>query len=443
MVAASISKINALFVVFTGIIIILIVSTILIIAPDSLNAMSIFFLLVGAVVLLIGLWLLSLSNRVHPCIKKFYSIKLNPNEIKRLADSGQNIPIQLGKIKYQLQVKSCPLFEDSFNIIWVSEKKERIEKISEAITYEGTVLDNNKTSEVRLTITDTTVEGYVKINSAWWFIEPLKKFRLKAESNDFIAYKTSDLKFKLDLYDDLIPEHITDGKVFDPPQEKQLIGINFAIDAEYLWQAEWTSLSAYQQNLSLLNVVNGVYKSEVGCEFVLKNLVVDQDTLTSTDGSTLLNQLENTVNNTSLGDLGLFSQRVLKKSEVVHLTSGKNLNGKLLGIARFPGVYGLSQQQLIWVGGGGGLFGGAPNLAYMNLLIMAHEVGHNFNGDHDEATKRCVWKIIKCLDNVRTIMWPTIYDDNEAIFSDGSRDDSKNNQLRIKRNFQNRKTQNY
>jgi Metallo-peptidase family M12 len=105
--------------------------------------------------------------------------------------------------------------------------------------------------------------------------------------------------------------------------------------------------------------------------------------------------------------------------EVAHLTSGKNLDGNTLGIAWQPGAWSLSQQALFWIGGGG-LFGGGPNLSFQNMMVAAHELGHNFTGDHGAAEEICVAHFIFCWDYERTIMWPTYYSDNRDEFSDAN-----------------------
>ena len=94
----------------------------------------------------------------------------------------------------------------------------------------------------------------------------------------------------------------------------------------------------------------------------------------------------------------------------------------------------MSQQQLIWLGGGG-LFGGPPNLAFQNMMVAAHELGHNFNGAHEEGDEWCVAQFIWCWDFVRTILWPTIYGDSVPRFSAGDRDPAHNNRQRISTNM--------
>lgn len=414
------------------------------VVQEALMILHMVLIALGIIILALGLKMISLAKRIHPSIKRFSRLTLNPSVIKNLADSDEQIPITLGNKNYKLVVHSVPTFEESFEIITVTSKGTKKEKITESISYSGTVQDFEKHSDVRLTITEHFVAGYIRFEKDWWFIEPLKKFRINANVNDYVAYKTSDLKFKLELHD-VIPEPFPEYKLtHDLPDVKPKIGINFAIDKEYLEQANWTPLSAYQHNLFALNTINGVYKREFGFEFQIKNLVVSPETLTSNDSSRLLRQLEQTVRNSSLGNMRLLSQRQSQNSELVHLTTAKNLKNNILGVAYRPGVYGLSNQQLIWVGGGGGIFGGAPNLAYINMLVMAHEIGHNFDGYHEEAHKRCKTKKFGvCWNYVRTIMWYRIFDDNEDKFSDGTLDSSHNNIARIKTHIPTRSINNF
>jgi hypothetical protein len=69
------------------------------------------------------------------------------------------------------------------------------------------------------------------------------------------------------------------------------------------------------------------------------------------------------------------------------------------------------------------------------MMVAAHELGHNFNGAHEEADEWCVAHFIWCWDYVRTLMWPTYYDDNVSRFSDGSRNAAHNNVERVSTNM--------
>lgn len=434
---------QALAVLFLGLTVVFVT---LVHALSSDNGMTVYHapaLLFAVLLSVVGYWLLSISRRIHPSVRRSFKLSLNPADLKERADNGLPFSLELGSDTFEVSVAPAPAFDESFELIELTKDGERRQTITEVITYAGTVVGREKSSNVRLAITESSLSGYVRLDDDWWFIEPLRKFRLDANVSDYVAYRTRDLRFRLDFGNDAIPSQPTEvGAVQPPHRVNPSIGINFGIDAEYLEQASWTNLSAYQHNLVVLNAVNGVFRDELGCEFVLKNLVVSPSTLTSTNASELLDQLEETVKNTGIGDLRLVSRRQATNSEVVHLTTAKNLDGSTIGIAFRPGVYSLSQHKLIWVGGGGG-FGGPPNLAYMNMMIMAHELGHNFNGRHDEADEWCVTSFIICLDKVRTIMWPTLYDDSKDEFSDGSRNPARNNVARISENMTQGRNQNF
>lgn len=345
---------QALIVLFLGVAILLAVLVNILTIGGEIQPLQAIAIILGIVLSAIGLWLLSLSNRIHPSIKKFVRLRLRPLELKNLADRAQPISLQFGTREYQLSLSSTPLFDEFFELIRVTSQGEQRERINEVNTYSGTVA-GDESSNVRLTITEYSVDGYVRVGKDWWFIEPLKKFRLDADVDEFIAYRTADLTLRLDFGNDELPARPTGTGGTEPPHRvNPTIGLNFAIDGEYLEQASWTPYSAFQHNLIVLHAVNGVYQRELGCEFVLKNLVVSPDTLTSTNANTLLDQLEDTVKSTSLGDMRLVSRRQATNSEVVHLTTAKNLAGNTIGLAWTPGVYSLSQHQLIWVGGGGG-----------------------------------------------------------------------------------------
>lgn len=402
------------------------------------------------------------AGRIHPSIRRYYIFSLDITEAKRNADAGEPFLVRLGETTVNVLVQPEPILEDTAEIIEISEG-EKITRRTTAdnITYVGRVVEAEELSEVRLTITQDMLTGYVFYDGDWWFIEPLRKFGIDVGKSDHLLYRTKDLRFKFDLKDDVIPVKeeqfepgsLPEGSGYLPPppppsppsSSKHQVGPNIGIalvaDYEYDKEAKFTGAKWHQQQISVLHNVNGLYKKNLGCWFSPKIFILSYKGLKNCIADKLLDDLEDTVKNI-WGDLRLLQTRKNKGTEVAHLTSGKDLDGKTLGIAWRPGVYSLSQQQLFVISGGGG-FGGPPNLAFQNMMIMSHELGHNFNTIHAEADKWCVSEFIICWDYERSLMWPTFYDDNNDWVSDGQFNQNHNNRKRIKYNMANQRNHNF
>lgn len=416
--------------------------------------------------LIVGiLWTYSLVKRIHPCVKKYSVTSLNPAEIKKKADAEEPFSIRIGERVIEMTVKPDPLLDEDCEIIEIKDEKEIRGKLKDVFTYTGKVAGFEEGGDVRLTISEDFLSGYILVDDDWWFIEPLKKFRMDADVTDFIVYRTKDLKFKMNVDGDVQQQKVEtvdpnklpegSGYIEAPPSGSPApgphkvgpeIGLVAVADCEYHKQAKWTGAEWYVHQCAVIHTVNGIYCSQIGCFFKIKAWILAYKQLDSSDASKLLDQLGSLVKN-KWGDLRLVNVRQAKKTEVAHLTSGKNLDGNKLGMAWRPGVSGLSQQQLIWIGGGGGLWGGPPNLTFQNMMLAAHELGHNFEGRHSHAVKWCAKKMWffgwHCVDYVRSIMWPSFYDDNLKIFSRGKKDPNHNNNKRMKNNMANERHVNY
>ena len=140
--------------------------------------------------------------------------------------------------------------------------------------------------------------------------------------------------------------------------------INLRIVADIQYATSSSELTAQEQVISQMNIVNGIFSEQVGVQFGITEIEVlnDNGNLTSSNASELLGQFRTFVGNDNPG--------------LAHLFTGRNIDGGTVGIAfvnaicRNAGV-GLTEA------GGRGTFG---------ALTAAHEFGHNFGAPHDNET---------------------------------------------------------
>jgi metallopeptidase family M12-like protein len=387
---------------------------------------------------------LRLRRQAHPHILRAQTVRLDTEGIARAAASGVPFGIPLGKRVATVVVSDSTVWDGDFSAVEIDLEDQRPVEPEANIHYVG-VVEGDEPSEVRLTITPDQVSGYLLVSDGWWFVEPKRKFDPKAERDEHLIYRTKDLHFKLEYGNDVrLGDERGEGGVEPAHRVNPIVGIAMLADREYESQANVTGISWWQQQASLINQINGIFRARLGSEFRVRVFILDRrpSPLNSTNADDLLDQVHDPID-IVVGNIRQLSVRQSSGVEVAHLTSGKNLEGNTLGIAWQPGVYSLSQQQLFWLGGGGGLFGGGPNLAYQNMMVPTHELGHNFNGAHEEADEWCVAHFIWCWDYERTIMWPTYYDDNQSFFSNGSRSAGHNNRRRISDNFATGRNRNF
>ena len=391
---------------------------------DTAPALGWALVLLGVVLLLAASWALRIGLRPHPHMRRHAVVRLSPGRLRALARSGEPFELPLGRSEsVTVVVRPAGITADAAELIVARAGEEPGRRpVAEDPTFAGSVV-GREGSVVRLTITDAWLQGYVRTASDWWFVEPLRKFRLDAEFDEYVVYRTRDLRFKLEFGDDFKPRKVEQGGAggVEPPHRvNPIVPICMVHDEDYSSQAAG---NPYDHQRALINDVNGIYAA-IGCEFRITVFIWTVNWLTSTKADRMLDQVEDVVRSVWT-DLRQVANRRSHNTEVAHATTGKNLDGNTLGIAWQPGVYGISQQQP----------GGQGSLAFQNLMIAAHELGHNFDGSHDEGDEWCVAHFIWCWDFVRTIMWPTIYGDSVPRFSAGDRDPSHNNEQRISTNM--------
>ncbi len=362
-----------------------------------------------------GLVLYSAGRIPHPALTGSQTVRFDTQAIHDSAVAGEAFALSLGHRHVDLVVTAAPVGPPDVSAVELNDEGQSNPDLGQVVTFSGAVR-GEEDSDVRLTVTPQTITGYIRTKDGWFFIDPLRRFKPQADATEYVVYRTKDLHFKVPFGDDA-PAGSFEPVEGDGPAHSVNPHVGIAIwgDEEYQAQAADTGLTWWQAQATLVNMVNGIFQSQVGVEFVVRVFVLDLrgSTLTTNDASDLLDQFGGVVMALH-GDIRRLSVRQSTGIEVAHLVTGRNLQGRTLGIAWRPGVWGLAQQTLV-IRVFGMVF---PTVtAYGNLMVSAHELGHNFAGDHDEAEKICVTHFLWCWDYERTLMWPTYYSDNRDEFS--------------------------
>ncbi|MEA3204337.1 MAG: hypothetical protein QOI63_2019 [Thermoplasmata archaeon] len=226
------------------------------------------------------------------------------------------------------------------------------------------------------------VDGFVRVGAGTVYFEPMAFTSLGAPAGVSVVYRPDDVASPmLDFSNDEDVVETVEGVAPLPlpslDEASHIPGPNRDL---MLWidSAFWSLHGGISKAVSTFNQVNAFYSSSVGFTFNLVSNAVyictdgTCDTtwgMTSTDAATLRNQWSDKVHNSC----------ACPSFELAHLLSGKNLDGGTIGISYLPGRYAISQVRDESVYDGG-------SSDYESGLLMAHEVGHNFNGRHDRAT---------------------------------------------------------
>jgi hypothetical protein len=133
-----------------------------------------------------------------------------------------------------------------------------------------------------------------------------------------------------------------------------------------------TEAQARAEILLRLNNVDGIFSSQLGVEIQVPIVDIGDSLSETTSASSLLDEL---------GNLRKRSPN-LNSRGLTHLFTGRNLDGTTVGIAYLDS---LCNQRY-----GAGLSEASSRSSWIESLIAAHEIGHNFGAPHDgEANKAC------------------------------------------------------
>lgn len=366
-----------------------------------------------------------LADSIHPDLERSQVISLDVASIERNAQNGTPFALPIGEQGLKMALLPDPIWsEDGLTILEVQKDGSTTKSVIQGnITYAGEVEgEDPKAGDARFTITDGVLVGSVRTSAGWWFLEPLVRFDPKADKSQYVVYEARDVAIAFDFGGD----GVRSDTVYDPnppsqcPAPDDRIVVTMASDREYI--AIPHVLNFWQRQTVLLHELNWVFQLQFGKQFRLGSLISDSDNafLRSTDAETLLDELDDLVEPW----LHLNPAQQLC-SHLVHLTTGKDLIGDTYGRANQPGATSLTQQTA----------GNSEFLYLQNYIVMAHEIGHNFDAIHPEAVQwcepipedpfHCRWK--------QTLDWES-FDAvrNVPYFSDGTYGECKNNEQRMK-----------
>ncbi len=393
---------------------------------------------------------------------RFEVLPLRPLALDSAARRGDTIAITLGGELLQILLQPRILVGAGCTVTELREPPVIIPCPTDLGTYSGGIVNRGDWSQARLTFTADGVIGSIRTHDVTWIIEPRRDTTaLPAGTIRHIAYRTRDVRGRISfegerdtVSEGAAPDHKGWGKAQamqddddnrcdpherpcnrppagggtpPPPQPPRMLGIAMAADSEYIAQAR-LGAAFMQRQAAVLNMVDGMYHREGIANFQIVVVIGDRLNMrfTSSKASDLLNALLPAYAAANL-DLNIPANRVARGVSTAFLTSGKPPDGAILGTAFQPGISGMAFQDFTFGVGGDA----ASAIALKNWMVMAHELGHNYNGEHDDADRFCRFWFIFCWNPAHTIMWPSYSFRTSPEFSRGYWDLGHNNRQRL------------
>ncbi|KAA3624186.1 MAG: PKD domain-containing protein [Bacteroidetes bacterium] len=277
----------------------------------------------------------------------------------------------------QINLTKAPILSSDFSVTKTSAKGKKHNPEGENKTFSGYLTRGGK-GNAALTIDTGFIYGFFEIDHQTFFIEPLKLRGLENETDHFLVYKASDVL-------DNSPQHCAFDHLAKTEKQVQIPStttknnegchvVEIAIATDWLLY-DFFGNSETVENFVIgnLNMVQTNYDDEFASEiqFQLVTLYIsDCETCDPwadvTDSYSLLQVFRN------WGNSGGFDTDF----DVASLWSKRDFDGDLVGLA-WPGTlcannrYNVLQHYI-------------SNAANLRVL-QAHELGHNFSAQHDEA----------------------------------------------------------
>lgn len=246
----------------------------------------------------------------------------------------------------------------------------------EVHTYKG-YANQNTENEVRLTIKDDHVSGYISEGDDLYYIEPVRQIVKSSNSNDFVIYLTSDMTQTTNIT--CQADHLQEGvEIVENDATLKSGGaagcytLELAIEADY----EYYQIHGDESNniiMGIMNEVEGVYSTDFGLDIDItyQGLYTTENDPYSdsiTTSGYIISEFRNYWN----------SNKQDVHRDLAHLFTGRSMNGVSVGVAftnatcsSVSFAYGVSQN--------------IASFANSRFVLTAHEIGHNLNAQHSHG----------------------------------------------------------
>jgi len=250
-------------------------------------------------------------------------------------------------------------------------------------TYKGHVRGMDG-AQARLTISEETIEGVIMTAAEQYYVEPASRYSETAEPGELVLYKASDIlenpsfNCGVTLRDEINSRaervisnsaigHEAVTQDVQPFSPMRLTEVATEADFEYV-TALGSSSAANNEILSIMNMVDGVYESNLGITFIVvyqHSWATSDEPYKATVSIDMLNEFRNYWN-THFDNVS---------RDLTHLFTNRRPTDGPAGIASLGVVCSNPRYA----------YGFSVRFPYgPKHIITAHEIGHNFGASHPD-----------------------------------------------------------
>jgi hypothetical protein len=303
-----------------------------------------------------------------------------PGIERRILQTG-SLELQVGGRVFAMDLERNDLRAPGFKRVRQTRSGPVVETPSPIATFKGH-LKGDPESIVRLLIQKDLLQGYIRTQDEWIFIDPLLKYAKGLAPSEVVVFDDGDVRPEVaSLCGAGELAHRAGGLRLHPQPtpiepatgfgEKALISAPTLGRADVATEADYEYYLLYGANTNnqiegVINQVDGIYQADLALTLRItfeSVWTVNTDPYTSTDPNTLLGEFTNYWN----------ANRGTVSRDMAHLFTGKDMDGSVIGIAWVNVVCNSPSSA----------YGVSQDYVYMTKLV-AHEMGHNFGANHDD-----------------------------------------------------------
>jgi len=319
------------------------------------------------------------ETRLPALDKKLHDYTIFTMDTRQLTNLKKNttnqFSISLDKNhSWDLVLEPNDLRAPSYQAVRVTDEGEKTWDY-EVTTYKG-YSNRNTENQVRLTIEDEHISGYIQDGDDMFFVEPIKDILKSNTSKDFVLYRATDvtnpgITCAASKFEDGV-KVVENEAQYKSNASNGCMALELAIEADYDY---YTIHGAETANtiLGILNQVEGVYDSQIDLDIQVTfqrifETANDPYTDTINTAGYILSEFRNHWN-MNMGHI---------ERDLAHLWTGRSTGGIAIGMAYTNAAcssptYTYSFSQNI------------GSFAASRQVLTAHEIGHNLGGQHSHG----------------------------------------------------------
>ncbi|MEO5943856.1 MAG: M12 family metallo-peptidase [Ferruginibacter sp.] len=320
--------------------------------------------------------------------------RINPAEIKQYIKSKSatpNFTLDLpGFANWTFSLQENNILTKDYSVTVAGKDGKTILQSPGCVTYSGTVQGQPRSS-VALTLADDLIYGMVRIGSKEYFIEPIRYFAGKQDRQLYVLYEAADVK----------PDpSLTCGVTETKTKEQEYAGVSGitaglnCVQSELVIASDASMFTRYgsASDVALHNigVINNVIQDYVNDQFLnnIELVIVAQYISTDVANDPLTPAYTGTASGTVLSNFRAWGQagNFGVSYDDAELWTTRNIDqdgaggsSGIVGLAYLGAICTSNKYHILEDYGGSNPTGSALGLR----ILTAHEMGHNFNCQHD------------------------------------------------------------